>query len=84
MQTQDPVSAATRRDQMLDGVLEQLRRILAEEGGLPPERIVAERLDVKRHTLRKALQVLRELGYGEDEIRALRAGGALGELPPKG
>lgn len=70
MQTQDPVSAATRRDQMLDGVLEQLRRILAEEGGLPPERIVAERLDVKRHTLRKALQVLRELG----ELEPARAG----------
>lgn len=62
MQTQDNGSASARRDQMLDGVLVHLRRMLVDQGTLPSERLVAEQLNVKRHTLRKALQVMRDLG----------------------
>jgi GntR family transcriptional regulator, transcriptional repressor for pyruvate dehydrogenase complex len=62
MQIQDDGSASTRRDQMLDGVLVHLRRMLVDQGTLPSERLVAEQLNVKRHTLRRALQVMRDLG----------------------
>lgn len=46
-------------------VVEALRRIIEEDGVLPAERVLAERLNVKRHQLRKALQMLR--GFGELE-----------------
>lgn len=51
-------------------LLAALRGILGEEGRLKGERDLSERLGVKRHTLRKALQLLREKG----EIDMARAG----------
>jgi DNA-binding FadR family transcriptional regulator len=46
----------------LSGLIGQLRSLLAEETGLPSERALAEQLNVKRHQLRRALEVLREGG----------------------
>lgn len=40
----------------------ELRRILARDGALPPERRLSERLGVNRYRLRVALQALRETG----------------------
>jgi DNA-binding FadR family transcriptional regulator len=51
-------------------VVEALRRIIDEEGALPAERVLADRLNVKRHQLRKALQMLRGLG----ELEPARSG----------
>lgn len=57
----------------LGNLIESLRDIQRSEGELPPERVLAEKLDVKRHTLRKALQVLRELGEVEPAKTGRRA-----------
>ncbi|MCK0198933.1 FCD domain-containing protein [Ancylobacter sp. 6x-1] len=54
----------------LDDLVEALRGIIARTGSLPPERTVAEELGVKRHTLRRALGLLRERG----ELEPARAG----------
>ncbi|MBC56622.1 MAG: GntR family transcriptional regulator [Confluentimicrobium sp.] len=49
-------------DDTHDGLLAHLREQLAQNAQLPPERTLSERLDVSRHTLRKALKVLRASG----------------------
>jgi DNA-binding FadR family transcriptional regulator len=46
----------------LNALIGQLRALLAEEAILPSERSLAEQLNVKRHQLRRALEVLREGG----------------------
>jgi DNA-binding FadR family transcriptional regulator len=51
-------------------LVESLRRIIENEGALPAERVLAERLNVKRHKLRKALQMLRGIG----ELEPARSG----------
>ncbi|MCM2472441.1 FadR family transcriptional regulator [Rhizobium sp. CG5] len=51
-------------------VVEVLRRIIDEEGSLPAERLLADRLNVKRHQLRKVLQILRQRG----ELQPTRSG----------
>jgi DNA-binding FadR family transcriptional regulator len=43
-------------------ILAEIRRIHAETGSLPAERLLAERLGIKRHSLRRALQALRDEG----------------------
>lgn len=54
----------------LEALVDALRGIIARTGSLPPERTVAETLNVKRHTLRRALGVLRARG----ELEPARAG----------
>ncbi|WP_165498085.1 FadR/GntR family transcriptional regulator [Siculibacillus lacustris] len=51
-------------------LLESIRAIIAKTGSMPPERMVAEELSVKRHTLRRALGRLRAAG----ELEPARAG----------
>jgi DNA-binding FadR family transcriptional regulator len=46
----------------LNALIGQLRELLANRSALPPERVLAEQLNVKRHQLRRALEVLRESG----------------------
>jgi GntR family transcriptional regulator, transcriptional repressor for pyruvate dehydrogenase complex len=43
-------------------LMNALRSMIAAGGALPPERMLAERLNVKRHSLRRALQELRANG----------------------
>lgn len=45
-----------------DEVVEAVRGLHRDHGRLPPERQLAEKLNVKRHQLRKALDVLRRAG----------------------
>lgn len=75
--------ARSRRAEADAGFLELLdaiREIIARTGGIPPERNVAEELNVKRHTLRRALETLRERG----ELEPARAGRrALTDVPQK-
>jgi DNA-binding FadR family transcriptional regulator len=61
-------------------VVESLRRILEEEGALPAERVLAERLNVKRHQLRKALQMLRGIGELEPAKNGRRASSSDGSI----
>ncbi len=73
---QQPDTDMTDEDTVSSGaedaadVVETLRRIIDEEGALPAERVLAERLNVKRHQLRKSLQILRGLG----ELEPARSG----------
>lgn len=69
MRTEEELPAI-RGDEELGDLVERLRRIVEDEGVLPPERVLAEQLDVKRHKLRKALQILRGLG----ELEPARSG----------
>ncbi len=46
----------------LSALIGQLRALLAAQAILPSERVLAEQLNVKRHQLRRALEVLREGG----------------------
>jgi DNA-binding FadR family transcriptional regulator len=46
----------------VDQIIGAVRDLHGEEGRLPPERQLAERLNVKRHQLRKALEALRQSG----------------------
>lgn len=57
----------------LGNLIERLRHILRDQSVLPPERVLAEQLNVKRYTLRKALQILRELGEIEPAKTGRRA-----------
>ncbi|WP_137132721.1 FCD domain-containing protein [Rhizobium sp. FY34] len=61
---------AIRSDGEHGDVVGSLRRIMEENGVMPPERELAERLNIKRHQLRKGLQTLRDLG----ELEPARAG----------
>ncbi|MCB4769853.1 FCD domain-containing protein [Ancylobacter sp. Lp-2] len=54
----------------IEELVESIRGIIARTGSMPPERAVAEELNVKRHTLRRALGVLRARG----ELEPARAG----------
>ncbi|BBE73544.1 FadR/GntR family transcriptional regulator [Oharaeibacter diazotrophicus] len=67
-------------DAGLEDLLEALRSILARDGTMPPERTVAEELSVKRHTLRRALGVMRSLG----ELEPARAGRRAAPQPVAG
>ncbi len=54
-------------------LVQSIRAIIATTGGVPPERVIAEELSVKRHTLRRALGELRargELGPAQAGRRA--------------
>jgi DNA-binding FadR family transcriptional regulator len=60
-------------DPQLADLVESLRSILARDGTMPPERTVAEALSVKRHTLRRALGVMRAAGELEPARTGRRA-----------
>lgn len=62
-------------------ILEEIRAVLSEDGGIPPERVLAERLGIKRHRLRQALDQLRARG----EIGRVKVGRrAARPAPPAG
>jgi DNA-binding FadR family transcriptional regulator len=46
----------------LQPLMQAVRTLVAEAGGMPSERVMAERLGVKRHQLRRALEALRHTG----------------------
>jgi DNA-binding FadR family transcriptional regulator len=50
----------TTGDESLDRIISSLRSIRSEDGELPAERQLAERIGVKRHQLRRALQRMRD------------------------
>lgn len=52
--------AAARAEDDLSALIESIRAILAEQGDLPAERLLAQRLNIKRHRLRSALQTMRD------------------------
>lgn len=54
----------------VQSIMAAIREIIAETGSMPPERAVAERLNIKRHMLRRALESLRASG----ELEPARAG----------
>jgi DNA-binding FadR family transcriptional regulator len=59
--------------QDLGDLIDSIRAIIATTGNVPPERVIAEELSVKRHTLRRALEQLRargELGPAQAGRRA--------------
>jgi DNA-binding FadR family transcriptional regulator len=58
----DPMPDPSARDESLAEIVAALRGILAEGNGTPSERALAERLNVKRHRLRRALDQLRAAG----------------------
>ena len=66
----DPMTDPSTRDESLAEIVSALRGILAEGKGAPSERVLAERLNVKRHRLRRALEELRAAG----ELAPARAG----------
>jgi DNA-binding FadR family transcriptional regulator len=49
-------------DDGIHPLVEAVRGIVAESGSMPSERAIAERLNVKRHRLRRALETLRASG----------------------
>ena len=62
---------STPRDgKNLAPLIDAVREIMAETGSMPPERAIAEQLQVKRHRLRRALETLRASG----ELEPARAG----------
>lgn len=46
----------------LNLVVERLRTLIEEKGALPPERVLSDLLDIKRHQIRRGLEVLRASG----------------------
>lgn len=64
----------------LEDLISALRELVAESGGMPPEREAAEALNVKRHLLRRALESLRATG----ELEPARAGRRAHPAPPQG
>jgi len=55
-------------------LIDSIRAIIAASGSVPPERVIAEELSVKRHTLRRALEMMRvqgELGPAQAGRRAI-------------
>src|SRR5882757_4654596 len=80
-QTPDPSTADDPgQDGNLDDVVAALRGILAAGQGTPSERALAERLNVKRHRLRRALDQLRAAG----ELAPARAGRPRSTTPRRG
>ncbi len=51
-----------REQERLRPIIDAVRGILAETGAMPAERLIAGQLQVKRHTLRRALEALRANG----------------------
>ncbi|TIT42967.1 MAG: GntR family transcriptional regulator, partial [Mesorhizobium sp.] len=64
----------------LDDIIAAVRRLQQGGGKLPSERDLAEHLNVKRHQLRKALEVLRQSG----DLKPARARRAPTALPRYG
>ncbi|SDB24047.1 DNA-binding transcriptional regulator, FadR family [Bauldia litoralis] len=56
------VSSPTSKRSDVDHIVSAIKGIQADSGTLPSERDLAERLNVKRHQLRKALAILRQSG----------------------
>lgn len=80
-QTPDPsIDDDPGQDGNLDDVVAALRGILAAGQGTPSERALAERLNVKRHRLRRALDQLRAAG----ELAPARAGRPRTATPRRG
>jgi len=75
-QTPDP----STRDDSLAEIVAAVRDILAAGQGKPSERALAERLNVKRHRLRQALDQLRAAG----ELEPARAGRPRTAAPRRG
>ncbi|MDR6951381.1 DNA-binding FadR family transcriptional regulator [Ancylobacter sp. 3268] len=69
-ETENRADADGREPGGIGELVEAIRGIVARTGSMPPERAVAEELNVKRHTLRRALGVLRARG----ELEPARAG----------
>lgn len=61
-------------------IVEAVRAVLSDGAGIPSERALAERLSVKRHRLRQALEVLRAGG----EIGKAKAGRRAATPAPRG
>ncbi len=78
--SKDAKRPGSRDDAGLDSLLDALRAIVARTGSMPPERTVAEELSVKRHTLRRALGVMRAQG----ELEPARAGRRAAPQPVEG
>jgi DNA-binding FadR family transcriptional regulator len=55
-------TAKWKSDDQFEELIESIRTMIATNGTVPPERVVAEELSVKRHTLRRALELLRSRG----------------------
>lgn len=71
--TSDGSAGRPPQDDKLEAVLDHLRKLLSENPKIPPERTLSEQLDVSRHTLRKALKVLRTSGELEPAKSGRRA-----------
>lgn len=65
-----PLHSSTQDAKALGPLVDAVREIMAENGSIPSERMVAEQLQVKRHQLRRALETLRASG----ELEPARAG----------
>ncbi|TNE66056.1 MAG: FadR family transcriptional regulator [Rhodobacteraceae bacterium] len=76
--------AAPRTDKsaMVDDLLEHLRGLLKTSDELPPERVLADTLQVSRHSLRKALKVLRDNGELTSAKSGRRAHSDTNPTPP--
>ena len=76
--TNSPTTLSTITD--IHQLVDALRSLLGEGGSLPSERLLAERLSVKRHQLRRALEILRTEGQLEPaQPRRGEPGAARGE-----
>jgi GntR family transcriptional regulator, transcriptional repressor for pyruvate dehydrogenase complex len=64
----------------LDQIVAAIRELKQRDGDLPSERDLADRLNVKRHQLRKALELLRRLG----DLQPVRSGRAPAASPRYG
>lgn len=51
-----------KQQEKLEQLVKQITKLKSAKGGLPAERVLAEKLNVKRHLLRLALQMMRDRG----------------------